>query len=173
MRVWCVWVSDCVRIVSVSLVDSVVAKKVVSLAVGHSSSGRIVPPLHYLFYFFTLGDTIREEPLQRAVDSNNLRLPPPTFAQHDSQTRGPPKVVKSDDRRLGQDFRTSHNCSTFSSDSHKSQLNYHFSPIPMDVVVSLQFCHFLVLSLYFLVLSLYFLVFLLIYSSLLIHLIFL
>ena len=143
MRVWYVWVSDCVRIVSVSLVDSVVAKKVVSLAVGHSSSGRIVPPLHYLFYFFTLGDTILEEPQQRAVDTNHLRLPPPTSAQHDSQRRGPPKVVKSDDQRLRRDFRTSFNCSTFSSASHKSQLTNKLTSIPMDVVVSPKSHYFL------------------------------
>lgn len=110
-------------------------------------SGPVVPPMHYLFYFFTLGDTIVETQ-QRVVDTNHPGLPPPTSAQDDRETRGPPKVVKSEDQRLHRQLSTSFDCSSLSSAPYKLQLKSTFNRIPMDVVVSDQtLCRIVVVSL--------------------------
>ena len=77
------------------------------------------------------------ETQQRVVDTNHFGLPPPTSAQDDRETRGPPKVVKSEDQRLRRQLNTSFNCSTLSSASNKFQLKSTLNRIPMDVVVSL------------------------------------
>jgi hypothetical protein len=86
------------------------------------------------FHILRPWDTILEEPQLRATTSNRLRLPPPTFAQQDRETRGPTKVIKSHDQRIRGDIHSSFTSSTASSHKlqHKHQL-YH--RLPMDVAI--------------------------------------
>jgi len=136
--------SGCLRCASVCLDrPHCHAKKVVSLLIGHSFDGQIVPPLVLpllLNTFLHLGDTILEEPQRTATTSNRRSLPPPPRAQQDRETRGPPKVIKSHDQRIGGDIHTSFTCSTASSHKlHHKQQFYH--RLPMDVVSLIHVIH--------------------------------